>query len=616
MPDTDVPLRNVRDMTEEERERFFTRGNYFAGASSPGSVRPNLPPPEPPPVSGGEGTIASDTIPAIHTQPLSQREWLENRAETLGRELHPDRKTGWGRVGQVLGTVGQDVGTALYPQVMANIPGTTSNRRIELENVRKMLGEEQQREAVRETEKARTGILQEHEDIERAKAGLPKPLPGAENIFTTTDENGNVTGQSQRFEKPGDPEHPYLVPVTVPGQQPAAGTDIKSVPAGTLPTTPSAPPPPSAAGTLPQTAAPPPTGGQTFLGKPPERTAEQREEQKYMNLRGKQIHGEQLTPEEQRFVDTNAVKYQAKGPIGPEGVSRYGSEVAEIVKGTKVPANQFKFDPMMSHPDALQMLRDARDQADKERTFGQAEHMVDKRQEEKDRVTSGYAVNPQTGNLELTDRYTANSVWHKPFEEMTHAEIAKDRGNIRRLDDVQKNLSEYQSAVNAQRTPVVGGKAMQRIVSGVNDSDVQKMGYITMGAAMDMMEQGEVAAAWRELSPSERAIMIGYLRAKGAMIAYNAVISGSARPAVEQLKVEWQNLPAPYVGATVANDALKSVQENIDIASSGYPKNLPGMPHPEEIRRKAEGAPQVNRLNAPPPGAQVKKFNSQTGRFE
>jgi hypothetical protein len=250
--------------------------------------------------------------------------------------------------------------------------------------------------------------------------------------------------------------------------------------------------------------------------------------------------------------------------------------------------------------------------ADRERGYTQQEAMVDKRQEEKDRTTTGYAVNPKNGNLELTDKYTADKVWKADFEPMGHAEITKERGMMRRLDDVQKNVSEYTAATNAMTTPVEHYQAMQRIIAGVNESDVQKMGYLTLGGAMDLIEQGEVAKSWQELSKPERALMIGYLRAKGAMIAYNAVISGSARPAVEQLKVEWQNLPVPYVGATVANDAMRSVQDNIDIASRGYPTNLPGMPSPRDIRREVEGPGPVK----PPPGARVRKYNQETGRLE
>src|SRR6516164_4678359 len=137
---------------------------------------------------------APTTLPTIGAAPprpvqpedtLSGR--LRGREQELMGKLHPERKTGWGRVGQVLGTVGQDIGAAVAPEYMAAIPGTTLNRQMELGRVRQALGQEQAREATAKAEAERNRIEGTKAQAALIEAGMPKPVPGAEGIAADYD---------------------------------------------------------------------------------------------------------------------------------------------------------------------------------------------------------------------------------------------------------------------------------------------------------------------------------------------------------------------------------------------------------------------------------------------
>jgi hypothetical protein len=167
--------------------------------------------------------------------------------------LNPPRaETRLGRVGQTLGTIGQDIGAAVAPGVMASIPGTTLNRREELANVREALGQEQQREALRGTEAARTQIEQQKADIEARKAGLPRMLPPGPETVRTEEATGR---RENLWEIPGQPAQWVSEGEMPKAAQPSQPLLPAGIP-GTLgqPTPPPAPPP----GTLPMAGAPPP----------------------------------------------------------------------------------------------------------------------------------------------------------------------------------------------------------------------------------------------------------------------------------------------------------------------------------------------------------------------
>jgi hypothetical protein len=293
-------VRDPDELDDEEQPR--PRRYIIPGPNRPASrdaglpSAPDLVSQPPPPVS------AQPTIPP---PPTTLAERLQAREATLMGKLNPPRaETRLGRIGQVLGTIGQDVGAAIAPGVMEAIPGTTLQRRAELGTVRRALGEEQSREALAGTEAARTGIEQEKLGIERQKAGLPKLVPGQEytapsgkryNLFEWP---GGATGYAEEGTTPQGPQP--LPPAGIPSGTLGQPAPAAPPPPGTLPTT---QPPAGAAA-----AAPAPLYG---VALPPGGTY------------GKQPEGQiPLRPDELKQVNDEAASFWGRlnkgAPVPPQ----------------------------------------------------------------------------------------------------------------------------------------------------------------------------------------------------------------------------------------------------------------------------------------------------------
>lgn len=222
---------------------------YFNPPIRPVATRE--PPPQAPDLPG-------DTLPMIGAAPPPrppeektpyQEEY--DRGQTLKSLLNPPPAHGWKKFGRVMSTIGQDVGTAVAPGIMENIPGTTANRRAELQTIRELEGPQWAREQAAKEGQARTGIEQERVDLERQRAGLPHMLPPGPGTYRTVGEEPQnlweIPGQGTQWVKEGGyPKTAAAEPL--PG---AAGT----IPGATLSGTRAmpAPPPPPVEGALPNT---------------------------------------------------------------------------------------------------------------------------------------------------------------------------------------------------------------------------------------------------------------------------------------------------------------------------------------------------------------------------
>jgi hypothetical protein len=88
----------------------------------------------------------AETLPSTGAQPELPSHRMQARSDYLYGKLHPEAKdlptTRLGKFGRVMGTIGQDIGVAIRPDIMANIPDTTLNRKLEYERLQKELGPE------------------------------------------------------------------------------------------------------------------------------------------------------------------------------------------------------------------------------------------------------------------------------------------------------------------------------------------------------------------------------------------------------------------------------------------------------------------------------------------
>lgn len=641
MADTDL-VRDQDELEEDERRRLAAARGMAAGpdwrtghsdlelAEASGrapnapakrtvdAAPPDLAPIAPPSSSGGLAPIAASTSrPSKPTAQAGSIADTQNRLDELQwQKDHPWGTPGsahsgtLGKIGRVAGTVGNIAGDVFAPNVMARIPGTQLHRDLTEQALETRLGQ-QQREA---SEEGLRNIQEQNlqSEIEARRNPKPKLLPGEENV--ATDAQGN---RYQRYEMP-DQSTTWAAEGTVPTIGP------RSAPTATLTgLAPIGAPSPGASPLPTQPAAGGLPAGAT-VGKPQKQTEQEADIQKY--LKDNKLPD---TFENRQRAETELKEGAA---IGDDRAKQYTGQIAAALKGTDIDAGAYKVTKDSKTGDAKEALSAAQKAASEWRTL----HAPDKKEAQKDAHTMGYAVD-ENGQLIYTNKAEADKRG-ATFEEMKPDAVNKDRQSLRQLNDIQKNISAYNKALaelEKEQPPSIGERAvsvlkdpfnlpgavgltdnrsaMRRILAGVNESDVQKMGYLTMGAAMDMMEHGEVADAWKKLTLPERNALIGYLRAKGAMIAYNRVVSGSARTNKEALEVEWNNLPLPYVGLSSAGPQMKAMQENLDQVNMGFPTNLPGMRNPQQVQKETEG---TGSAPAVPTGAKIRNYNPATGQLE
>jgi hypothetical protein len=296
---------------------------------------------------------------------------------------------------------------------------------------------------------------------------------------------------------------------------------------------------------------------------------------------------------------------QAKlAPIG-KAADTYNQQIKGIL-GKE--AKDYQVGPTTSHEDAEKILSDARARANeisKDKSAERAANAPIAAQERKDARTMGYAVDAN-GSLSYMSKADADKL-HSTFEEVKPTEVNKDRQAIRQLNDVQQNVSRYRAAQNAIKDNIspLAASNMAAILSdkGIG-AKIEPFGVgIDLGQLNDVVTNTEKASVWNKLQPEEQNLVLSYLRAKSSVIAYQKALTGIGRTNKEQLDIEMQQLPAPYVGATLANKQLDAFQENIDRASEGFPTNLPGLKSPAQIRKESEGGKSASAEFKVPSGA-------------
>lgn len=448
-----------------------------------------------------------------------------------------------GKIEHGLATAGNIAGNAFAPGVMPEIPGSAANIAAREQSGLGLIktGEEN---AEREAQ-----IKNLNSEADARQNPKPQLLTGDENVRTNP-----ATGERERAWRI-TPTSPITwvpegqVPSVTPQQSPLGSAVAPQSPLGTISSAP---------------AASAPAAPNFVYGKA---TPEN------MPANASQL-AKQATAE---FVDAQGKPLLTPGQIDAE------------VKALGPTPTQKMLSDAYNKLQGLAQERAREDEAEKLRheMGAGADARAEKAQERKDQRTMGYAVD-QDGNLSYMSKYDADQI-HSTFEQMSPAEVNKDRMYLRKLDDVQTNVSKYRNSVNAQQGNIEHTGEIRRIVAGKNADDLARAAWLGAGALMDEMQQYEMTASWNKLTKEERNIVIGYLRSRGSIIAYNSAVSGSGRANKEQLEVEMMNLPAPDVGATVANPQLDSFQENINVVSSGFPGNLPGMKTPATVRQEIEG---------------------------
>ena len=197
-----------------------------------------------------------------------------------------------------------------------------------------------------------------------------------------------------------------------------------------------------------------------------------------------------------------------------------------------------------------------------------------------------YAFNTQTKQLEQTTRSTvaaSPSLYTNPVD-VKESDIRKDTELARQLGDAQLNLSRYRSSTQKLDTLSL---SEQRAVAALVGEDKFKAEFMGAQIPTDWLNKLLTSENWRTLPKTAQDAVIGFIGARGAVIAYQKAVSGSGRANKEQLELELQNIPNPLLPTDVRERQFDRFQQNIDQTGAGLPKMV-GIERPKEIQQRIE----------------------------
>src|SRR5260370_1237873 len=197
-----------------------------------------------------------------------------------------------------------------------------------------------------------------------------------------------------------------------------------------------------------------------------------------------------------------------------------------------------------------------------------------------------YAYNAQSKQLKQTTRSTvaANPTLYTNPVDVKESEISKDTELAWELGDAQLNLSRYRSS--AQKLDTLS-LSEQRAVAALVGEDKFKAEFMGAQIPTDWLNKLLTSENWRALPKTAQDAVIGYIGARGAVIAYQKAVSGSGRANKEQLELELQNIPNPLLPEDVREAQFDRFQQNIDQTGAGLPKMV-GIERPKEIQQRIE----------------------------
>jgi hypothetical protein len=197
-----------------------------------------------------------------------------------------------------------------------------------------------------------------------------------------------------------------------------------------------------------------------------------------------------------------------------------------------------------------------------------------------------YAYNTQSKQLEQTTKgdVAANPTLYTHPVDVKESDIRKDTELARQLGDAQLNLSRYRAAAQALDNL---GLADSRAVAALIGDDKFKAEFMGAQIPTDWLNKLLTQENWKILPKTAQDAVIGYIGARGAVIAYQKAVSGSGRANKEQLELELQNIPNPLLPKDVRERQFDRFQQNIDQTGAGLPKMV-GIERPKEIKQRIE----------------------------
>jgi hypothetical protein len=436
---------------------------------------------------------------------------------------------------------------------------------------------------------AETGLEEAETAAKQAEIGKPKPIAEDKTVFTGPDDQkltvqgydvggktvyGVVGGGAPTADSPTNAQDALAQHLSAqaggtPPAEPLALSTILPRPlgAGALPTVP------------PQTrATTSPTAGWT-AGEP---TPEQRPAtpQEIEAIRGS-IGADPDVPKGEKDALLSQLRTGMTSKELDSVSARYDSAAARSAAAG------------ISEKDRLAAAKLAEDNRRADKAAAEADKQTEKDQE------PIIAFDPKTKERIYTTRGEgkAAGLTMTGGKAVTEAEVGKEEAATRQFNDVQMNVSRYKNTYAGLKGPLskTDLNNMTAILSLTQQLERPGEGGFTgalsagyVPALANSSQRQSLGAAWSKLSPEATELVTGYLRAKGAIPAYQRALTGTGRTSQAAMEIEMANLPEPTVGYTKASSQLKAFQENIDTASKGLTR-FPWLPAPQEVRQSIEG---------------------------
>lgn len=224
----------------------------------------------------------------------------------------------------------------------------------------------------------------------------------------------------------------------------------------------------------------------------------------------------------------------------------------------------------------------------------------DAKQAQKDTKDTVYGFDQNANEQVMTNRADAEARGLQGIYSVKAGDIEKDRGAIRQLGDVQLNTSRYRMAAQAYAGLPASTRVDDQLKlhdllnkAGAFDFDfsVSEGGHVKLpliSALVEGLNRQQKSDAYAGLSKQGKDLYDAYLRTMASVPAYQKALTNIGKANKEMMELELANVPNPSLEAADQARKLDQFQENIDRATTGFPR-MPGLPMPKDIRASVEG---------------------------
>lgn len=568
------PENDTNELTDEERRRlglmsYVTYGGNVRAPNNPDTAAPAAPDLAPiAPSSGGTASLAPIAPGSGPSKPFAKAGSIEDTQNRLD-EIQWQKDHPWGtegsthpgtlgKIGHVLGTIGNVAGDVFAPNVVSRIPGTQANRDLTEQALETRLGKQQEAASV---EKLRSAQEENYTSEAAARNNpKPKPLPGEENV--ATDSQGN---RFQRYQMPDNslqwaPEG--SVPTIGPRTAPTAPQGGALAPIGAP--APGATPLPTQSGGAPAPGGLP--AGST-VGKAEKLTETQQDVQKYLKDRNLPDTFENRQKAETEIKEGSA--------IGDDAAKRYSTQISNVLKGTGIDAGGYAVTKDSKSADAKEALAAAQKAATEFHTANSAA-AANRRAEMESELVRAVDNDGKVHLISRADYEDNKANYQKGIIKMSPEALNKATDHATTINEVQGRANTLAQAIEGFNWKDSGQKSIvEQAMNTVHQSYADNiLGIpVTKFVADNLKKLGLEGA-----TPETRRYVTALLSMREAALGIPKEITGGSRTTEIASNALWETLPS---GTTPdrkwAMEQLRGVQGILDRLKETRVPAVPGL---------------------------------------